>query len=137
MPQFIMETTLCCTVIIFSRAKEEDLFAHQAGLAKEGLAKAAKVGLPLIGKLIQGVSKQQRRKKRRSRKKNKLRKLKGGSSYHYMQSPFGKSMFGLLGLSDLSTPPRWGKYGGSKLRPQASDLCGGDRKQSVVYKVST
>ena len=31
----------------------------------------------------------------------------------------------------------WGKYGGSKLRPQASDLCGGDRKQSVVYQVTT
>ena len=31
----------------------------------------------------------------------------------------------------------WGKYGGSKLRPQASDFCGGDRKQSVVYKVTT
>ena len=31
----------------------------------------------------------------------------------------------------------WGKYGGSKLRPPASDLCGGDRKQSVVYKVTT
>ena len=31
----------------------------------------------------------------------------------------------------------WGKYGGSKLRPQASDLCGGDHKQSVVYKVTT
>ena len=30
MPQFIMETTLCCTVIILLRAKEEDLFAHQA-----------------------------------------------------------------------------------------------------------
>ena len=30
-----------------------------------------------------------------------------------------------------------GKYGGSKLRLQASDLCRGDRKQSVVYKVTT
>ena len=30
MQQFITEITQCCTVIIFSREKEEDLFAHQA-----------------------------------------------------------------------------------------------------------
>ena len=30
----------------------------------------------------------------------------------------------------------WGKYGGFKLRPEASDLCGGDTKQTVAYKVT-
>ena len=29
----------------------------------------------------------------------------------------------------------WGKYGGSKLRPEASDLCGGDQIRTLVCKV--
>ena len=63
--------------------------------AKEGLSKAMKVGVPLIGKLIKGVSKQQRRKKRRSRRK--LRKLKGGS-LPLLGGPFGKLMALTTGL---------------------------------------
>ena len=31
----------------------------------------------------------------------------------------------------------WGKYGGLKLRPQAFDLCGGDQKPTLVFKVTT
>ena len=127
MPLFTTETTLCCMVIVHSKAKEEDLFEHQAedhqafevevfpvefsallvgetlgfitkDQAKEGLAKAAKVGLLLIGKLIQGVSKSQKRKKRRrSRKKrNKQRKMKGGSLWAF--GPLGKLMAAQLGL---------------------------------------
>ena len=30
----------------------------------------------------------------------------------------------------------WGKYGGSKLRPEASDLSGGDNKETVLCKVT-
>ena len=57
--------------------------------ANEGLSKAMKVGVPLIGKLIKGVSKQQRREKRRSRsKKKKWKKLKGGNLW--LDGPFGK-----------------------------------------------
>ena len=63
--------------------------------AKEGLSKAMKVGVPLIGKLIKGVSKQQRRKKRSSRRK--LRKLKGGS-LPLLGGPFGKLMALTTGL---------------------------------------
>ena len=59
--------------------------------AKEGLSKAMKVGVPLIGKLIKGISKQQRRQKRRSRRK--LRKLKGGNEgLPLFGGPFGKLM---------------------------------------------
>ena len=50
-----------------------------------------KVGVPLIGKLIKGISKQQRRQKRRSRRK--LRKLKGGNEgLPLFGGPFGKLM---------------------------------------------
>ena len=65
--------------------------------AKEGLSKAMKVGVPLIGKLIKGISKQQRRQKRRSRRK--LRKLKGGNEgLPLFGGPFGKLMAMMAGF---------------------------------------
>ena len=80
--------------------------------AKEGLTKAAKVGLPLIGKLIKGVSKQQRRKKRRDRKKRrKLRKLKGGTLFHnFWQGP-GKAILGVLALGNTLDKHLTKRYG--------------------------
>ena len=68
--------------------------------AKEGLSKAMKVGVPLIGKLIKGISKKQRRQKRRSRRK--LRKLKGGNFEDpLLGGPFGKLMAMTTGLMKL------------------------------------
>ena len=56
-----------------------------------------KVGVPLIGKLIKGISKKQRRQKRRSRRK--LRKLKGGNFEDpLLRGPFGKLMAMTTGL---------------------------------------
>ena len=55
-----------------------------------------KIGVPLIGKLIKGVSKQQRRQKRRSRRK--LRKLKGGNGDPILAGPFEKLMAITAGL---------------------------------------
>ena len=73
--------------------------------AKEGLSKAAKVGLPLIGKLIQGISKQERKKnhrKRRRRNKRKWKHLKGGNPL-FMLGNFGKFTARWLGALETIT----------------------------------
>ena len=58
---------------------------------------AVRVGVPLIGKLIKGISKQQRRQKRSRRK---LRKLKSGNFEDpILGGPFGKIMATIAGLS--------------------------------------
>ena len=59
---------------------------------KEGLSKAMKVGVPLIGKLIKGISKQQRRSRR------KWKKLKGGNLL-FFGGPFEKLLAATAGLS--------------------------------------
>ena len=55
-----------------------------------------KVAVPLISKLIKGISKQQRRKKRRSIRK--LKKLKGGNML-LLGGPFGKLLAAKVCLS--------------------------------------
>ena len=71
-------------------------FSIQAIRHKKDFAKAAKVGIPLIGKLIKGFSKQGKKKRRN---KSKWKHLKGGNPL-WMFGNFGKFTAGWLGALD-------------------------------------
>ena len=62
---------------------------------KKDFAKAAKVGIPLIGKLIKGFSKQGKKKRRN---KAKWKQLKGGNGWLF--GNLGKFTAGWLGALD-------------------------------------
>ena len=73
-------------------------FSIQAIRHKKDFAKAAKVGIPLIGRLIKGFSKQGKKKNRSRKKRRKWKHLKGGNGW--MFGNFGKFTAGWLGALD-------------------------------------